>query len=153
MGGFFIPEAGVTKDTVKFFQPQNQAMVAAECQDLAVLTNSLVLCLFMVDGGEWSVTGVTDLFNAITGWDYSTDELLLAGRRGFTVQRLLNIRDGYDAKTDVLPKKMSKAAKEGMRAGKVPPIKDMLADYYQYRGWDENGKPSPETLDRLKLSE
>jgi len=48
---------------------------------------------------------------------------------------------------------MSKAAKEGMRAGKVPPIKDMLKDYYLYRGWDENGKPSRETLDALGLSE
>jgi len=153
MGGFYIPEAGVTEETVKFFEKENQALVAVKCQDLAVLTNSLVLCLFMVDGGDWALSGVEDLFNAITGWDCSTDDLLQAGERGFTVQRLVNIRDGYDASTDVLPKKMFNAAKQGARAGKVPPLREMLYDYYQLRGWDENGEPNAATLQRLGLTE
>ena len=76
---------------------------------------------------------------------------LEAGERGFTVQRLVNIRDGYNAKTDVLPKKMFKAAKEGARAGKVPPFDEMIRDYYQVRGWNENGEPTDETLQRLGL--
>ncbi len=152
MGGFFIPEAGVTEDSVKFHERKNQAMVAAKCQDLGVLTNSLVLCLFMVDGGDWSLTDVKELFNAITGWDFSTDDLMAVGERGFTVQRLLNIRDGHGAKTDVLPKKMLQAAKEGMRAGKVPPFEEMMDDYYKHRGWNENGEPTDETLGRLELT-
>ena len=28
-------------------------------------------------------------------------------------------------------------------------IARLRADYYQVRGWDENGVPRPETLDRL----
>jgi aldehyde:ferredoxin oxidoreductase len=152
MGGFYIPEAGVTKETTTFFEKQNQGILAAKCQDLGVLTNSLVVCLFMVDGGDWALSGVKDLFNAITGWDYSADDLLAAGERGFTVQRLVNLRDGYDATTDVLPKKMFQAAKQGHRAGKVPPFEEMLSDYYAVRGWDQTGRPGAETLDRLGLS-
>jgi aldehyde:ferredoxin oxidoreductase len=75
------------------------------------------------------------------------------GERGFTVQRLLNIRDGYDAKTDVLPKKMLRAASKGMRAGQVPPVAELLQDYYQLRGWDRNGEPTAGTLARLDLAE
>ena len=134
------------------YQPQNQGRVAAKCQDLGVVTNSLVVCLFMVDGGNWSLTGVNDLFNAITGWGYSTDELLLTGERGFTVQRLINLRDGYGAATDVLPKKMLKPAKTGMRAGHVPPLRDLLREYYDVRGWDASGAPTEETLKRLGLT-
>lgn len=152
MGGFYIPEAGITKETTTFFEGRNQGLVAAKCQDLASLTNSLVLCLFMVDGGDWALGDVKEMFNAITGWDYSTDDLLKAGERGFTVQRLINIRDGYDAETDVLPKKMFKAAKEGMRAGKVPPFAEMIKNYYDVRGWNENGEPTNETLNRLGLA-
>ena len=152
MGGFTIPEAGITAETVKMYQPQNQGLVAAKCQDLGVVTNSLVVCLFMVDGGDWSLTGVNDLFNAITGWGYSTDELVLTGERGFTVQRLINLRDGYGASTDVLPKKMFKPATEGMRAGHVPPLQDMLKEYYDVRGWDTTGAPTAETLKRLGLT-
>jgi len=151
MGGFYIPEAGISKETTTFFNRENQAMMAAKCQDLATLTNSLVLCLFMVDGGGWALTGVKDLFNAITGWDYTTDDLLTAGERGFTVQRLLNVRDGYNAKTDALPRKMFQAAKEGLRAGKVPPLEEMLGDYYQHREWDAGGEPTDQTLARLGL--
>jgi len=152
MGGFYIPEAGVTEDTTTFFEPANQGMMAAKCQDLGVLTNSLVVCLFMVDGGDWALSSVKDLFNAITGWDYGTDDLMAAGERGFTVQRLINVRDGYNAKTDVLPKKMLQAAKQGRRAGQVPPLGQMLEEYYTHRGWDAGGEPTDATLARLGVS-
>jgi aldehyde:ferredoxin oxidoreductase len=46
---------------------------------------------------------------------------------------------------------MLKAAEKGMRAGKVPPIKEMLEDYYAFRGWNENGHPSEETLEKLGI--
>jgi len=152
MGGFFIPEAGVTEETTTMFHKDNQGMLAGKCQDLGSLANSLVVCLFVIDGGDWALTGVKDLFNAITGWDYSTDDLLLAGERGFTSQRLINIRDGYGVKTDILPKKMFQAAVEGGRAGKVPPFADMLRDYYGVRGWDADGVPTDATLERLELT-
>ena len=152
MGGFFIPEAGVTDETTTMFSKENQGMLAGTCQDLGSLANSLVVCLFMIDGGGWALTSVTDLFNAITGFDYTPKDILLAGERGFVSQRLINIRDGYDAKTDVLPKKMFQAAATGGRAGKVPPLDDMLGDYYQLRGWDANGVPTDETLERLELT-
>jgi aldehyde:ferredoxin oxidoreductase len=29
----------------------------------------------------------------------------------------------------------------------------MLDDYYTFRGWDDDGVPTPETLDRLDLTE
>jgi len=152
MGGFFMPELGIKQGITKFFEKDNQSLVAVKCQDLGVVCNSLVLCLFMVDGGSWSLTGVTDLFNAITGWNFTVEELIKAGERGFTVQRMLNNRDGYDASTDNLPKKMFVSAKEGFRAGKVIPFKELMADYYSIRGWDSNGRPSKETLVTLGIS-
>ena len=152
MGGFYIPEADITEETTTMFEGDNQGLLAGKCQDLGSLANSLVVCLFVIDGGAWALTGVKDLFNAITGWDFSTDDLLAAGERGFTSQRLINIRDGYDAQTDVLPKKMFQAAASGGRAGKVPPLADMLREYYQVRGWDSGGVPTDETLGRLGLA-
>jgi aldehyde:ferredoxin oxidoreductase len=48
---------------------------------------------------------------------------------------------------------MFKAAKEGFRAGEIPPFKDLMEDYYDWRGWDANGLPTEETLNRLSLPE
>ena len=152
MGGFFLPEAGITQGTVRFFEPENQSYVAIKCQDLGVLTNSLVLCMFMIDGGELSLSSQTELFNAITGWSWSPAQMLEVGERGFTVQRLLNLRDGYGAATDVLPKKMRQVAQEGFRAGKAIPFEALMQDYYALRGWDASGAPTPATLARLGLS-
>jgi aldehyde:ferredoxin oxidoreductase len=152
MGGFFIPEAGITQGTVKFFERANQARVAAVCQDLGALANSLVICLFMIDGGELSLSSVAEIFNAITGWGWTPQALLEAGERGFTAQRLVNLRDGHGAATDKLPKKMRQSAKEGFRAGKAIPFEDLMTDYYAARGWDPAGAPTPATLARLGLT-
>jgi aldehyde:ferredoxin oxidoreductase len=152
MGGFYIPEIGIQQGVVKFFERENQAMLAVKCQDFFALLNSLVLCAFMPDGGAMPFSGMSDLFNAITGWDYSCQDLITAGERIFTVQRLINIRDGYNGKTDDLPKKMFQPAREGFRAGKTPPLKELLADYYRARQWDENGEPTEQTLKKLGLS-
>jgi aldehyde:ferredoxin oxidoreductase len=152
MGGFFIPEIGITEGLVKFFERENQSLVAARCQDYFALLNSLVICAFMVDGGGMTFSEVRVLFNAVTGWDYSIEDLMDAGERIFTAQRLINIRDGYNVGTDVLPKKMFQAAKEGFRSGRQLPFKALMADYYNLRGWDQNGEPTPATLDRLGLS-
>jgi aldehyde:ferredoxin oxidoreductase len=152
MGGFYIPEVGIRQGLVKFFEPENQARLAAKCQDFFALLNSLVLCAFMPDGGAMPFSGVSDLFKSITGWDYSCEDLMAAGERIFTAQRLINIRDGYNGQTDTLPKKMFQPAREGFRAGKTPPLKELLADYYRVREWDENGEPTEQTLKKLDLS-
>ena len=152
MGGFYIPEVGIQQGLVKFFERENQAMLAAKCQDFFALLNSLVLCAFMPDGGAMPFSGMRDLFNAITGWNYSCEDLMAAGERIFTAQRLINIRDGYNGQTDALPKKMFQPAREGFRAGKTPPLKELLADYYRARQWDENGEPTEQTLKKLDLS-
>lgn len=151
MGGFFIPEVGITKGLVRFFDKSNQSFVAVKCQDFGALMNSLVLCMFMVDGGEWGMPGVLELFNAITGWEYSLEDLMLTGERIFTLQRLLNLEHGYGAADDVLPGKMFVPAKEGFRAGQVPPFSELINEYYRLRGWNRDGKPKEETLERLGL--
>jgi aldehyde:ferredoxin oxidoreductase len=151
MGGFYLPEIGIHQGMVKFFERENQALLAAGCQDFFALLNSLVLCAFMPDGGAMPFSGIRDLFNAITGWDYSCEDLMAAGERIFTMQRIINIRDGYDGQTDALPKKMFQPAGEGFRAGKTPPLKELLGDYYRIRKWDENGRPAAETLEKLGL--
>lgn len=151
MGGFYIPEIGIEEGFVEFFKIENQSLLAIKAQDFFGLLNSLVLCDFMVDGGGLNFSKVQELFNAITGWDYSIDDLMTAGERGFTLQRLINIRDGYSIKTDKLPQKMFKPAQEGHRAGQIPPFKELMEDYYRIRGWDHYGFPKDATLKRLGI--
>lgn len=154
MGGFFIPEIGVTKDWSVFFSTEHKAELAVKLQDYCAFLNSLVICAFMVDGGELSMTSLLDMFNSITGWGWTVDDVMKAGARITNAQRLVNLMDGHGRHTDTIPYKMTVPAKEGFRAGQAPvPIDMYLDEYYGLRGWDRSGRPTSECLRDLGLSE
>lgn len=151
MSGFYIPEIGVSQEHAKFFNSEGKAHLAVKMQDYCALINSLVLCVFMPDGGGLSFTSILNIFNSITGWDWDIQEAMTCGERIFTLQRLINLRDGYTKKDDKLPPKMYVPAKKGFRAGKIPPVNDLLNEYYELRGWDKEGRPTKEKLEKLNL--
>ena len=63
-----------------------------------------------------------------------------------------NNRAGFSAKDDNLPQRLvSEPAKTGPAKGLVSGLGKMLPEYYQLRGWDENGQLKPETRSRLGL--
>jgi len=151
MGGFYIPEIEVTEEHAKFFNREGKAHLTVKTQDYCALINSLVLCVFMPDGGGLSFTSILNIFNSITGWDWDIQEAMMCGERIFTLQRLINLRDGYTKKDDILPPKMYVPAKKGFRTGKIPPVNDLLNEYYELRGWDKEGRPTKEKLEKLSL--
>ncbi|MGE5485064.1 MAG: aldehyde ferredoxin oxidoreductase family protein [Ignavibacteriales bacterium] len=154
MGGFFVPELGIVKDWSKLFSPENKAELTVKLQDYCAWLNSLVICTFMVDGGEMTFTSLLELFNAVTGWGWTVEDAMKAGERITTVQRLINLRDGHGRHTDTLPYKMTVPAREGFRAGKTPtPIEMYLDEYYEMRKWDAQGRPTRECLEDLGFAE
>ncbi|MBP1924427.1 aldehyde:ferredoxin oxidoreductase [Sedimentibacter acidaminivorans] len=108
----------------------------------------------MVNNGGLTITEIGKELKLTTVLDYSNMELLKTSERGIALQRLINVRDGLSRKDDTLPPKMLQAAIIGGRAGKSPvDFDNMLSDYYKLRGWDENGIPTPETLQDLDLQD
>jgi len=123
-------------------------------QNVSSIFNQLTICFFMTGFAGMTLTQLLELHNAITGWDWTPDDLFSAGSRAFTLQRLINVRDGFDRKDDTLPKKMTVAAKEGGRKGKVPILHDkILKEYYRLRKWDDNGRLTKESLLSVGLEE
>lgn len=152
MGGLFIPELGIAKGWTQFFSPAHKSELAVKLQDFCVWMNSLVICAFMVDGGGLSFSALLELFNLATGWNWSVGDAMKSGERIFNLQRLVNLRDGHGRHTDTIPLKMTIPAKEGFRAGKTPtPFAPYLNEYYELRGWDTNGRPTAECLNKLGL--
>ncbi len=149
--GTEAPELEIDERKTVQFNTEGKAHIAVKGQDYAVLMNSLSMCNFFVDAGKLTVTELKEAFNAITGWNWSVEEFIKVGERIHNLQRMINIRDGKGKEYDILPKKMFQPAKSGPRAGKFPPIDELLKEYYSIRGWDENGMPRWETLERLGL--
>ena len=153
MGGFFVPELGIVPDWSEYFNPAHKTELTVKLQDFCAWLNSLVICAFMVDGGDLSMTKLTEMFNAITGWGWTNEDVVQAGARITTLQRLVNVRDGHGRHTDTLPLKMRLPAKIGFRAGKAPtPIEPYLDEYYAMRGWDAKGRPTSQSLAAVGLA-
>ena len=88
-----------------------------------------------------------------TGMDMDFGKFLRLGERGFTMERLYNIREGFTAKDDTLPRRFTDEEQiPGNKKSKVP-LDKMMPRYYQLRGWDINGVPTKQTLKRLDLED
>ena len=88
-----------------------------------------------------------------TGMEMDFGKFLRLGERGFSMERLYNLREGFTAKDDTLPRRFTHEEQiPGNKKSKVP-LDKMLPRYYQLRGWDSNGVPTKQTLKRLDLED
>ena len=151
--GLFYPDCGMDAPPERFDE-DSAGYCAYIYQTTSMLYNNITMCKFMVNNGGLTISEINREYELVTGRKLTNDELLEASRRGITLQRLINVRDGMNRKDDTLPPKLLQPAVVGGRAGKAPYAFDkMLDDYYKLRGWDQNGIPTEETLKNLGLEE
>jgi aldehyde:ferredoxin oxidoreductase len=122
--------------------------------------------MFDVMGGcrlQWVELGIDrnlyePLLEAITGVKRSWADLEAVGDRIWNLTRLYWAReiDGFDRKWDLpAPRFYTEPPKTGATAGQITKFEDvqtLLDMYYEQRGWDANGLPTPQKLDSLNLA-
>ena len=95
-----------------------------------------------------------DCLNAITGWDYTIEGAMDAGRRVINLLRVFNFRHGLDKELEAPSVRYSSTPVDGpvKGIGIVEHWETIRSNYYKEMGWDpETGKPLPETLENLGL--
>ncbi|ELY99498.1 aldehyde ferredoxin oxidoreductase family protein [Natrialba asiatica] len=78
------------------------------------------------------------------------------GARIWTLVRLFNVREGFSRDDDTLPQRLTEPIDGGPNDGAaIDPasFEAMLDRYYERRGWDDRGRPTTATLERLGLDE
>ena len=110
-------------------------------------TGSCLFATFGIGGPE-----LAEMLSALTGVEYSLDEFVKAGDRIWNNERLWNLKVGYTAADDTLPKRLlQEPIKTGASKGEVSRLHEMLPDYYSIRGWDTEGVPTEAKLEELAL--
>ncbi len=131
---------------------EEKALNVAIHQNWRTVFNALVLCFF----SNVSAKTVTDLINAACGYQWTVEEMLACGERGWQMKRAVNNKLGLRACHDVLPATMSKPYSDqihGPDMGYAPDFEAMLKAYYEVRGWDpKTGMPTRERLKKLGLN-
>jgi aldehyde:ferredoxin oxidoreductase len=97
------------------------------------------------------------LLNAACETNYTEDSIKVVGQRIWTLTRLFNLREGFSREDDSIPARVYlDPLPEGNPKGKVvseQSFQTMLSEYYNLFGWDEQGRPTRETLRELDLEE
>jgi len=112
---------------------------------------SLVACQFY----SMSYAMMAKLLSAAVQSSYSSADMLDAGKRVWTLIKLINLREGFSKKDDSVPPKITlDAMPEGPAKGRLlqkANFDDMLSEYYALLGWDQEGRPTRHALKELGL--
>lgn len=117
-----------------------------------IVFDSLVLCRFL----PYTYEQVADVTAAVTGWDMGVMEQLEVAERILTIARLFNIREGFSAADDKLPRRFFQPKTDGFLADKpldTTKLEKAKSCYYTLMGWDaDTGIPTPEKLEELDIT-
>src|SRR5210317_229199 len=92
----------------------------------------------------YHIHNIPKFLSAGAGFDMDEDKLSKAAKRYRTLVRAINIRRGVRRKDEKPPEDHWKK--------RFPELeKELLDTYYEYKGWNEEGIPTKESLDELGL--
>ena len=137
------------------FSAENKGYEVKVHEDLMALYDIVGVCKFTRH--FFFAEAFPEMVKAVTGMDLSVADLLTIGERVYNLQRAFNAREGLDRSSDTLPSRVfENPIPKGQSKGsliKRSEFERMLDDYYQVRGWSENGVPTKVKLVCLDLND
>ncbi len=146
-----ITGASHTKAAMPFYEgrkdPAHFVEFTKKDQDYIATADSGVLCWIIYHGPQWGEK-LSEWLHYVTGSDQTKEDLDRLGEKIWNLERLFNMKSGLTGKDDNLPPRITT---EPRVKNRVVPLDKLLVEYYQWRGWDENGAPTKEKLKELGL--
>ena len=129
----------------------DSALAAIASEDRSALIDSMILCKFL--------RGVfTDIYDesaamlaAVTGEDWTGDELRQVATRVVTARKCFNQREGWTRPEDTLPARFFDPDDDPEARLTHARLNRMIAAYYAGRGWSTEGRVEMATRRRLGL--
>ena len=149
--GLYVNELFLGEFKESGFESNMQTLLDKE--HLLCLYDAFLSCKFGGRNAGHTLPVLTELMNALTGFDYTEEDLSLVGERIWNLERLYNLREGVEE--DLPPARFCvESLDDGQQDGEAITMERFIAaraSYYQTRGWDENGIPGADKLAQLSL--
>jgi aldehyde:ferredoxin oxidoreductase len=129
-----------------------------EYQNAATVFDSMIVCKFGARNAFGnSIDNMVPLLKACIGVETDGNKLREAAQRIWTLERMYNVREGFGKKDDMLPERFyNEKIDDGPSKDQILDRAEFVAeleDYYAARGWDKEGVPTKETLQKLNLGQ
>jgi aldehyde:ferredoxin oxidoreductase len=136
----------------RFTAERGRGPKMVENEDFACKLDCLVLCKFLRNCFDDFDSEVAELYTMTTGIEITAEELAQVGERVCNLKKAFNIREGWTRADDTLPPRaMYDPIPSGPSKGSVVTPEELallIDDYYEARGWTEDGM-----IPRAKLIE
>ncbi len=152
-GGWTI-RAELQEGSLDRYALAGKGSLVKRIQDGRAYLDSIGLCSVVREAYGFTETPRGDTLEAVTGRAL-TPQLMTIAERIYTLERMILNREGIRRRDDLLPERITKESiPSGATKGRVlteEMYDGMLDEYYEARGWDEDGVVLPETARRLGL--
>jgi aldehyde:ferredoxin oxidoreductase len=154
VGGWTIRDE-LLKPKIDRFAIRGKGLLVKTLQDVRAYIDSIALCTIPRRSLNLTDDPSPEVVNYITGAGLTGRDLVIAGERIYTFERVILNREGVTRKDDMLPPRiMYEPVPDGPAKGhRISPamLDFMLDEYYETRGWDSNGVVREETKRRLEI--
>ncbi len=136
---------------------KGRGQIAREYEDLAAVLDSLMFCKFIRGCFNDFHEEAVEFYRLATGLDLTVEELKQVGERVCNLKKYFNIREGWSKEDDWLPARiLGEPLPDGSGQGTTlapEELRLMIDDYYEARGWTEDGQIPPEKIAELGLED
>jgi aldehyde:ferredoxin oxidoreductase len=140
-------ELGLTKRIKRFTTGKIVADAVKKIQDSSEAYSACGGCIF---GFHWilEIAPWVNALNAITGKEYTVKTWLACGERIFNTKRAYNLKCGITKEDDTIGDRFFNPIEKGGTRKNVPPLNELVPLYYKLRGWDDEGNPAKNNIDK-----
>ncbi len=148
-------EADFSSRVDRFGVDDQRGRITADGEDFSAILDSLIWCKFLRKAFNDLYAESAEIYERVTGWSMTAQDLRLAGERINNMKKLFNIREGWQRGDDTLPPRvLEEVLPTGVAKGIGLTRTDldmMIGGYYRARGWAEDGTISEGKLRELGL--
>ena len=148
-------EADFSAKVDRFSVDDARGQITMDGEDFSAVLDSLIWCKFLRKAFDDFFGESASIYQQVTGYTMTADELRLAGERINNLKKMFNIREGWQREDDTLPGRvLSEKLSDGVGQGVGLNQEDldmMIAGYYRARGWTPEGDIPASKLEELGL--
>jgi len=138
----------------RFTAKEEYGKLVMDRDDMWSVVDSLILCKFS-RGVLDTYDKFVKLYNLITGFEMTAEEMREAGERIWNLEKAFNVREGWKEIDDYpAPRIMKEPIKGGIAKGHLVTEEEfrlMHKAYFKERGWSSEGIPTKDKLQSLGL--